>query len=114
MSLNIKELNDLLREMERRIGLFIGYSDLSRLLSFLDGFIYSKNINEISFTDKEQNYLDNFYNWLKKHYGYSSITSAGTESIIKFHSGLSPEEEVKSFFCLYKQWYKEEFGEDAW
>ena len=114
MSLNINELNDLLREMEKRTGLFIGYSELGRLLSYLDGFLYSKKINDIPCTHKEQSYIDNFYNWLKKYYGYPSDISAGKERIIRFNANLSPEEEVKLFFCLYKQWHKEEFGEDAW
>jgi hypothetical protein len=111
---NIEELNDLIREMEKRTGLFIGYSDLGRLLSFLDGFIYSKDINNIPYTQKEQFYIDNFYKWLVNYYAYPPDISAGVESIIKFHAGLSPEEEAKLFFCLYKQWHKEEFGEDAW
>lgn len=111
---NIEELNDLIREMEKRLELFIGDNNLSKLFCFIDGFMYSKYINKISLTQKEEKYSNNFYGWVKKYYEYPSDIWAGTEAIIMFHSGPSNQEATKTFFKLYKQWHKEEFGEDAW
>ena len=111
---NIKELNDLLREMEKRLELFIGDNNLGRLFCFIDGFLYSKDINQIPFTVKEEKYNSDFYKWLKKYYEHSSDICAGIENIIMFHAGPNNRQATKVFFELYKEWYKEEFGEDAW
>jgi len=114
MKLNIKELNDLIREMEKRLELFIGDNNLGRLLSFIDAFIYSKYINQIPLTKKEDLYHSTFYEWLRTYYEHPSDTSAGIECIIMFHAGPSHSQATKNFFELYRQWHKEEFGEDAW
>ena len=111
---NIKELNDLIYEMEKRLGLFIGNNDLGRLFCFIDGFLYSKDINNVPFTVKEKKYIKNFYKWIKKYYKYYPDTSVGTEEIIIFYVKSNNHEATKEFFKLYKQWHKEEFGEDAW
>ena len=119
---NIKELNDLIREMEKRLEFFIGDNNLGRLLSFIDGFIYSKDINQIPLTEKEDLYCNykkdlyhsTFYEWLKTYYEHPSDINVGRESIIMFHAGPSHSEATKKFFELYQKWHKEEFGEDAW
>ena len=119
---NIKELNDLIREMEKRLEFFIGDNNLGRLLSFINGFIYSKYINQIPLTKKEDLYYtykedlyhSTFYEWLKTYYEHPSDISLGKESIIMFYAGPSHSQATKNFFELYKQWHKEEFGEDAW
>lgn len=111
---NIKELNDLINEMDKRLEMFIGDNNLGRLFCFIDGFIYSKSIHKIPFTKKEVLYNNNFYTWLKKYYEHPSDIWAGTEAIIMFHAGLSNKEATKNFFKLYKEWHKEEFGEEAW
>jgi len=115
MSLKINELNDLFREMEKRLPMYVGCWDLGRMLSYINGYTHFKTIDK-QFTEKEQHYFDNFYPWLLNYYNIdiSSNTVSGLEGIIKFHSGLCPKENVKHFFHLYKQWYHEEFGEDAW
>ena len=110
---NIEELNDLICEMEKRLELFIGDNNLGRLFCFIDGYIYSKSINKIPFTKKEEKYNNNFYIWLKKYYQYPSNIWAGAETIIMFHAGSSNRQATKIFFELYKKWYKEEFGEEC-
>jgi len=112
--MKVKELNDLIRNMEKRLGLYTGENNLGRLLCFIDGFICSKDINQISLTKKEELYRSNFYKWLRTYYGHPSDISAGIESIIMFHAGPSHSEATKKFFELYQEWHKEEFGEDAW
>jgi len=100
----MKELNSLLSVLEQRPLMYIGEYNIHYLYMFISGYIKGKNINFDKFR--------NFQFWIMKHLGLPK-RSVGWAKVIDCYSA-SQKEAVEYFFELYKQWYKEEFGEDAW
>jgi len=108
------KFNQILELIEKRYSLYFNEYNINDLDIFLQGCHVALYLD-----DNENNSPSVFYKfceWLLEYYSipnYIPEESSSYEKILLFYNG-SHEKAVKTFFKLYKQWHKEEFGEDAW
>ena len=100
----MKELNEFLSVLEKRPLMYIGEYNINYLSMFIGGYIKGKKI--------DYNEFGEFQFWVMKYLELPR-RSVGWAKVIDCYSA-SQKEAVEYFFKLYKQWYKDEFGEDAW
>ena len=62
-------------------------------------------------TKKEEAFFRNFNKWVAKYYNEESKTQSWATILVY---NTSPYGAYRKFFELYKLWYREEFGKDAW
>ena len=102
-------LHKLLKNMEKRPLMYISNYNIEVFHSFIAGYAGGRYERE----NKEDRNFEKFYHWLIKYYNVTKV-SASWYSILLFYNSGSHQEAIEKFFKLYKQWHKEEFGEDAW
>ena len=107
MDIDNIDLNYILQEIEKKPGLYLGDFDVYNLWSFIGAY----KIFKTKFTQKDIIFINKFNEWVANYYGEKSKTKSWANIII---SNVSPYGAFNEFFKLYKEWYKEEFGEDAW
>jgi hypothetical protein len=100
-------LNYLLKDIEIKPGLYLGNIDIYNLYSLLTGF----NILRDSLVCDEIIFFTKFNDWIRIYYGNESKVKNWVQLIVFYES---PYGAYETFFKLYKEWHKEEFGEDAW
>jgi len=103
-------LHKLLASIEKRPLMYLKDYNIDILSAYLQGYYMGRY--ESNNLDKEDEYFQSFYNWLQKYYDVSN-SSAKWSSILLYYNA-SHKTAIEKFFELYKEWYKEEFGEDAW
>jgi len=94
---------------EKYLMKFRGYN-IDMLDMFIDTYllcVYDFKIISLS----EKRFQRDFHNWVKEY--YSAPKDRSWSSTILYYEA-SHRVAIEKFFKLYKQWYKEEFGEDAW
>ena len=80
------------------------------LYMFIDTYLLcAYDFKVINLSKKK--FQSNFHTWVKKYYD-APIDRNWASTILYYE--LSHQSAINKFFELYKQWYKEEFGEDAW
>ena len=103
------ELNILLESMEKRPLMYINDYDIRILSAYLSGYFLGR-AESSAYKLYEKNF-DTFHNWVKDYYNAPKDTS-WANTILYYEA--SHKSAIEKFFKLYKQWHKEEFGEDAW
>jgi len=104
-------LNKLIKNMEINPLRYIGEYDIEKLSIFITAFLYGKDVSQ-TMTTREKIFREKFSFWVRDYYNAPEI-SVGWADILYFYEGLH-KPAIETFFELYKQWYQEEFGEDAW
>ena len=103
-------LNELLKDMEKNgVEKYIGEVSFDRFYLFIIGYYYNKET-----TLEGVDLVYDFTEYTKKYFGSSDSSTLGWAEFIKFYSGGCHKTAIDTFFKLYKKWYKEKFGEDAW
>ena len=92
-------LYEILQEIKKRPGIFLGRSSITRLRSFLDGYIAAREDLGLPRTDQETEF-NNFQDWIQKRYNITS--SHGWDSIILFYSA-DERDALDNFFQLFEK-----------
>ena len=97
---------EMLQKIEQRSGLYFGSRSITRLRSFLDGYMAARQDLGIPITEQEQKF-GKFQDWIRERFKITS--TQGWERIILFHS-LNERDAFDSFFKLWEQFCN---GENA-
>jgi len=97
---------------EGNIYRFIINKNINHLYSFIEGLLYCGEMYG-KLSKEEKLFQDNFNKWVCSYYNKIDL-DAKWNNLILYRNFNSTEQALYEFFKLYKQWYKEEFGEDAW
>jgi len=108
----MKKMIKYMIQSEGNIYRFIVNKHIEHLSAFLNGFIYCGEIYG-QLTKEDKLFRDNFSKWVCNYYNRKE-SDLEWDSLILFMNFNSYEQALDVFLKLYKQWYQEEFGEDAW
>ncbi len=72
-----KSIFDLLdmEEFRKRTAMYIGDRKISSLNSFIDGYFYATQTNNIELDDKVQ--FGDFHDWVARHFKWKESTAGG-------------------------------------
>ena len=104
------ELNEFINLIEKRPQMYMECLNINDLGKIIRVYVDVKFKNNI-ISEKENIFISKFNDWIEKYYD-APIHTGWISNILYFE--ISHTNAVNKFFELYKQWYKEEFGEDAW
>ncbi|MFB2894124.1 hypothetical protein ACE1CI_14535 [Aerosakkonemataceae cyanobacterium BLCC-F50] len=92
-------LYEMLQEIKKRPGMYLGKRSISRLRSFLDGYMGAREDLGLPRTEQEQEF-NGFQEWIQERF---SITSShGWDSIILFYSA-DERDALEKFFVLFEK-----------
>ncbi|MCL1471088.1 hypothetical protein [Argonema antarcticum] len=92
-------LYEMLQEIKKRPGMFLGRCSITRLRSFLDGYMGAREDLGLPPTDQEREF-NGFQDWIQKRYNITS--SHGWDSIILFYSA-DERDALDNFFKLFEK-----------
>ncbi|MCL1462874.1 hypothetical protein [Argonema galeatum] len=92
-------LYEMLQEIKKRPGIFLGRSSITRLRSFLDGYMGAREDLGLPRTDQEREF-NNFQDWIQKRYNITS--SHSWNEIILFYSA-DERDALDNFFKLFEK-----------
>lgn len=98
----ISELNELLKAIKAKPGLYIGIKSLVRLRTFIDGFLYAVYL--INGKKRHIEFYPDFQNWIAEKYHIRS--THGWCEIINFYE-LSEEKAFDRFYELLNEFFIE-------
>jgi hypothetical protein len=92
-------LYEMLQEIKKRPGMYLGKRSISRLRSFLDGYMGAREDLGLPRTEQEREF-NGFQEWIQERF---SITSShGWDSIILFYSA-DERDALDKFFELFEK-----------
>ncbi|MDJ0733197.1 MAG: hypothetical protein QNJ47_03775 [Nostocaceae cyanobacterium] len=92
-------LYEMLKRIQQRPGMFLGKPSITRLKSFLDGYIASRQDLSLATTQEEIEF-DKFQTWVQERFQIES--SHGWDSIILFYSA-DEKDALNNFFELLEK-----------
>ena len=92
-------LYEMLQRIQQRPGMFLGKPSITRLKSFLDGYIASRQDLSLATTQEEIEF-DKFQTWVQERFQIES--SHGWDSIILFYSA-DEKDALNNFFELLEK-----------
>jgi hypothetical protein len=96
---NSEYLYEMLARIQQRPGMYLGQCSITRLRSFLDGYIGAREDLGIALTEQEKN-LGRFQDWIQERFKITS--TQGWDSIILFYSA-DERDALDLFFQLFEQ-----------
>jgi hypothetical protein len=96
----MSDLYDLLKKIEKTPAMYVGGQSLFLLESFMNGYVLARDELNIPSTDRENDFFDNFHNWLQQRLDVK--TTKSWSSIIFFRS-FSEKNALKNFFYLLEE-----------
>jgi len=106
-----KIIKDMIKS-EGNIYRYIVNKNINHLSSFLGGCIYCSEIYG-QLSQEDRLFRDDFSKWVCDYYDRGDLDSEWNDLIL-FMNFNSYAQALDVFLELYKKWYIEEFGEDAW
>lgn len=104
------ELDEFIVLIKKRPQMYMACENINILGDLIRSYIDAKHKNNI-ISEKENKFLENFTDWITCYYK-APIDTGWISNILYFEH--NQKQAFSKFFELYKQWHKEEFGEDAW
>ncbi|HEY9848000.1 MAG TPA: hypothetical protein V6D28_00970 [Leptolyngbyaceae cyanobacterium] len=92
-------LYEMLQEIKKRPGIFLGRSSITRLRSFLDGYMGAREDLGLPQTSQEREF-NGFQDWIQERFNITS--SHGWDSIILFYSA-DERDALDKFFELFEK-----------
>jgi hypothetical protein len=92
-------LYKMLQSIKHRPGMYLGKCSISRLRSFLDGYMLARQECGLPTTQEEMQF-DKFQEWIKERFKIES--SHGWDSIILFYSA-DERDALDTFFELFEK-----------
>lgn len=95
-----KSIFDLIdmQDFRKRTAMYIGDKKISLLNSFIDGYLYATQTNNIELEDNVQ--FGHFHDWVSRHFKWKESTSGWRRIILQECNG-DEGEALKKFFELY-------------
>lgn len=97
-------LYEMLQRIKQRPGMYLGRCSITRLRSFLDGYMDARQDLCLPLTEQEQEF-GGFQEWVQKRFNINSNHS--WDSIILFYSA-DEREALSTFFELFEAFRKGE------
>ena len=94
----MSDLYDLLKTIEKKPGMYV--SSIFELHAFIGGYVWARSELNISSTDRENDFWDNFHNWLQER--LDARTTKSWASIILFRS-YNERDALERFFPLLEE-----------
>jgi len=99
-------------KQEGNIYRYIKNKNIQYLYIYLKGYLYCGEIyGTLSYEDKL--FKQEFSKWVYAYYNRNDYNDRWSD-VILFRNFNQEAKALDVFLKLYKQWYQEEFGEDAW
>ncbi|MFB2880402.1 hypothetical protein [Floridanema aerugineum] len=92
-------LYEMLQEIKKRPGMYLGKRSISRLRSFLDGYMGAREDLGLPQTEQEKEF-NGFQEWIQERFNITS--SHGWDSIILFYSA-DERDALEKFFELFEK-----------
>lgn len=92
-------LYEMLQEIEKRPGMYLGKRSITRLRSFLDGYMGAREDLGLPQTEQEREF-NGFQEWIQERFNITS--SHGWDSIILFYSA-DERDALDKFFELFEK-----------
>jgi len=87
--------------------------DINYLAALINGTIFSQEIHG-NLSKENRLFKEKFNKWIYKKFHYKKDLDITWDNLVLLWSLNSKEQALDLFLKLYKEWYIEEFGEDAW
>lgn len=91
-------LYEMLQNIKQRPGMYLGRCSITRLRSFLDGYMGARQDLGLPLTEQEREF-DGFQEWTQKRFNINS--NHGWDSIILFYSA-DERDALNTFFELFE------------
>ena len=92
-------LYEMLQEIKKRPGMYLGKRSITRLRSFLDGYMGAREDLGLPRTEQEKEFNE-FQEWIQQRFNITS--SHGWDSIILFYSA-DERDALDKFFELFEK-----------
>ena len=91
-------LYEMLQSIKQRPGMYLGRCSITRLQSFLDGYMGARQDLGLPLTEQEREF-EGFQEWIQKRFSINS--NHGWDSIILFYSA-DERDALNTFFELFE------------
>lgn len=97
----MSDLYDLCKQIEKKPAMYVGGKSIFLLESFINGYLWARSELDIPSTERENDFFENFHNWLEERLDARTSTKSWS-SIILFRS-FSEENALENFFILLEE-----------
>ena len=97
----MSDLYDLCKQIENRPAMYVGGQSIFLLESFINGYLWARSELGIPSTERENDFFENFHNWLEERLDARTSTKSWS-SIIVFRS-FSERQALENFFVLLEE-----------
>lgn len=99
-------LFEVLQEVEKSPGIYLGRPSVSDLFMFLVGYEFAWNQMEIELTETEQLFFDDFQPWLQQKLNVTSVASWAKLIMLSCHDEKAGFERFFRFLREFMQSYQ--------
>jgi len=103
-------LFELLQEIEKNEGMYLGRQSVSDLFMFLTGYEFSRGQSNDRLTEAEEDFYNEFQSWLQQKLGVRSVTSWAKLIMLSCHDEKTGFE---MFFRLLREFQSRHQVEEA-
>lgn len=97
----MSDLYDLCKQIEKKPAMYVGGQSIFLLEAFINGYLWARSELDIPSTERENDFFENFHNWLEKRLDARTSTKSWS-SIILFRS-FSEKHALENFFSLLEE-----------
>jgi hypothetical protein len=99
----MKTIFDLLGQVERNPGMYLGYPSVNALFMFLNGYAVARGELDVALTEEEEAFYDEFQPWLQQKLGVRTVTSWAKIIMLSCHDERAGFEKFFELLAEFRQ-----------